>query len=88
MTNTILSSWNHFAAVFDGENFTLYRNGFALFSTPGDREHTDLSGTAVLGGTNGYGNPESSYQDLFIYNTALTAEEVEDLYLIQKYPSQ
>lgn len=85
--NTMLSSWTQFVIAADGTKMTLYRNGNALWTSPMDATKTNLGSELSLGGDNGYGDAETSIQNLYIYKTCLPADQVENLYVSEKYAS-
>jgi len=77
---SLLNKWTHFVAVYNGSNITIYRNGV----NEGSKETT---GTMTLTYVSvGHGFSSSSYledshiSDFRIYVTALSENDVKDLY--------
>jgi hypothetical protein len=82
---TMLSSWTHFVVTADGTNLSLYRNGFLLWTSPMDPTKTTIGKSANLGGDNGYGDAATAFQNLYLYKSCLSPDQVEDLYVSEKY---
>jgi hypothetical protein len=76
-------AWTHLAATYDGSTMILYKNGVQIGSSAQSGAF-DSYNTALRIGTNG-GNGESflgSIDDPRVYNRALSASEVKQLYNI------
>ena len=73
------NTWVHVAATYDGANFNLYTNG-TLAATG-----TGLLGAAnaadlQIGGVDGGADFQGALDEITLYNRALTAAEVQDIY--------
>jgi len=89
-TPTVLIGWHHIAVSYDKENIKFYVNGALidvvpetnnLASTPDDLWIGRFEDSDHVEGTSYF---DGSIDDVQIYNIALTAEEIEDLYNEQK----
>jgi hypothetical protein len=79
--SSMLSSWTHFAVVYDVENLKLYRNGNLVMTVPSEGRSINWGKELRLG----VGDLEAAYADLCFYNRAFNAEDVEALYLWGKH---
>lgn len=79
--SSMLSSWTHLAFTFDGKQLCAYRNGMLISSAPFPENGKFGRGKKFsLGGKSAYGDAEVTAQSIYFYNTAFTAEAVENLY--------
>ncbi len=85
-----LGSWHHIGAVRDGQLLSLYLDGQLIGQqTIQTWQTTSISNSAKLGVQSDAGNHwfQGSIDDVEIYDTALTPEEIESCYLLgQRLP--
>jgi hypothetical protein len=72
---TMLGDWTHFAVTYDGQNMTVYRDGYVLLTLPATK--VPVFGDKFQLGGNGF---NGCFDDLRIYNQALDRETVQKLY--------
>jgi hypothetical protein len=84
----VINTWYHLCISVGSGNLSAYLNGTSLDSktyTPSNQTITYFS----MGAYNGAGTPSSAeYDDLRIYNTALTSSQVQSIYRAQGMPSR
>jgi Concanavalin A-like lectin/glucanases superfamily len=68
------TDWNHYALVFDSSGVDFYINGSLATSDPNTSAVITTSNALYLGGLAGI------LDDIRIYNRALTAQEIQDIY--------
>ena len=87
--STMFPSWTHLAFTFDGRQVSAYRNGI-LISTARLAEGAKFGWGKKFsfGGKGPYGDAEVVAQSIYFYNTAFTAEAVNDLYLWGKFQAE
>lgn len=77
-----LGTWTHLAATYDGTTVRLFQNGQLVATQNKTISWTDFTGALAIGyspiGTSEY--LDGKLFDVRLYNTALTDEEVTDLY--------
>lgn len=82
-TTTATNVWYHYAITYDGVNARIYKNGVLQKASIADL-NTDLFGNQFFLGLNvaaaASGSLDASFDDLKIYNKALTADDVNILY--------
>ena len=78
-----LKQWYYFAATYDGKYGKLYVNGSLVSSAVGGKPDNVLRATNYVGRSNnwqaGDTNADGLFDDLRIYNRALSAQEILDL---------
>lgn len=81
---TIDGKWHMITSTFDGNTIRRYVDGKAYTSTEAAGVLSGGTGRLLIGNYNGtqYGNKELCTSDVRIYATALTAEQVKELYSI------
>lgn len=79
--SSMLPAWTHFAVSFDGENLELFRNGIQLATVPLAGATIHLGKELTLGGSNGYGEADTEIGAIRFYNTVLSPEDIEKLYV-------
>jgi hypothetical protein len=75
------NNWYHILGSYDGANLNFYINGELLsseFNTSG--LYSSWGKNLYIGKTGGYGYWEGQIDDVQIYNYALTAEQVKEVY--------
>ncbi len=84
--SSMLSSWTHLVFTCDGKQLCAYRNGILLSSAPvPDGARFGWGRKFSLGGRSPYGDAEVATQSIHFYNTALSPDDVQSLYLWGKY---
>jgi hypothetical protein len=83
--SSMMTSWNHLAAVFTGSQLHIYRNGLLVSSLNATPANFNAFLNMRLGATNG---TNGAVQSAHFYNRGFSAPEVQDLYLWGKYGSQ
>ena len=83
--SSIVGDWTHIAGVADGTNLTIYINGVSEGSIAYDGTINNPTTAIVIGAYNHTVNPtlhltEGNIADCRLYNIALTATEISDLY--------
>jgi len=83
-TSLALNEWTHLAATFDGTAMRMYVNGGLVDSQPQTAPLSPTTGTLQIG-ADGYPGEffEGRIDDVRIYNRALSASEVRQLYLME-----
>ena len=74
LPSAALFGWTHYAVTTDGQSETLYVNGQPLL-TNALAKPLNLGAKIDLAG-GGYGGFSGAYQDLRVYNRALSADEI------------
>jgi hypothetical protein len=85
-----LGTWNNYVSTYDGSNMALYINGVRVYTyTPHGTPYAPIR-PIVIGAWNSAQYPSSpfngSISDVQVYNTALTASQVKQLYQSQMPP--
>jgi len=90
MFTPVAGVWYHLALVGSAGNITAYRNGSTTYGPMAYVQTGITFNTAFLGVTTISGNPvtNADFDDLRIYNTALSAAQVRTIYNLQGMPSQ
>jgi hypothetical protein len=84
--SSMLSSWTHLAFTCDGKQVSAYRNGVLLSSCPiPEGTKFGWGRKFSLGGMAYNDDPGLVAQNIYFFNTKLTPEAVENLYLWGKY---
>lgn len=79
--------WQHIACVWDGTNRIIYKNGVAVDTVAGTPTFSSSGGNVSLGRRNEAGGGlyfNGKIDEVRMYNRALTASEIKQLYLISK----
>ena len=87
-TTPVLSGWYHVTTVFTNSTISMYVNGIASGSATYANAFT--TNTMYLGRSGQYSGHSycGSYDDLRVYNTALSAAQVQSIYNQQGMPSR
>ena len=87
-TTPVLSGWYHVTTVFTNSTISMYVNGIASGSATYANAFT--TNTMYLGRSGQYSGHSycGSYDDLRVYNTALSAAQVNTIYAAQGMPSR
>ena len=83
-----LTTFTHVAATFGNGNITLYINGVAEPVVTYVQNGMTLSSYFRLGSADAWGPASAQYDDLRIYNTALSAAQVQAVYRANGIPSR
>jgi len=88
MFTPVAGVWYHLALVGSAGNITAYRNGSTTYGPMAYVQTGITFNTAFLGVTSSPSNPvtNADYDDLRIYNTALSAAQVQSIYNQQGMP--
>lgn len=85
-SSSVVSSWTHVVATFDGKTLSAYRNGQLMSSIPVPENGKIAIGSKFsLGGVAYNDDPKVTAQSVLIYNTALDPDAVGNLYLWGKF---
>jgi len=74
-------NWNHFVFVYDGTNSKVYLNGTLFGTSPKTWNTIVTSSNFTIGGFFGENFFDGALDDLKIYNRALNATEISNLYI-------
>ena len=87
-TTPVLGGWYHVTTVFTNSTISMYVNGIASGSTTYANAFT--TNTMYLGRSGQYSGHSycGSYDDLRLFNTALSAAQVQTIYAAQGMPNQ
>jgi hypothetical protein len=80
--------WYHLTVVVGGGIVTGYQNGVQIASPVAFSNPLDVSGVLYLGGNGNYGPASAIYDDLRIYDRALTSSQVQSIYNQQGMPGR
>jgi hypothetical protein len=80
--------WYHLTVVVGAGTVAGYQNGVQISNPVAFSNPLDVSGFLYLGGNGNYGPASAIYDDLRIYNTALTSIQVNDIYNQQGVPGR
>ena len=80
--------WYHLTVVVGAGTVVGYQNGVQIASPVAFSNPLDVSGFLYLGGNGNYAPTSAIYDDLRIYNTALTSVQVNDIYNQQGVPGR
>ncbi len=83
-TRLTANAWNHIAAVFDGDNMTIYVNGTVTAAEEFALGHVNISSYDFYIGADQYRNASSCFHggvdDVLIYPRGLSPSEVKEVY--------
>ena len=80
--------WYHLTVVVGGGTVTGYQNGVQIASPVAFSNPLDVSGFLYIGGSGNFGPTSALYDDLRIYNSALTVAQVQSIYNQQGMPGR
>ncbi len=78
-----MDTWNHIVGVYDGANLRIYKNGVEIQNTPYSNTITAVNNTLFIGNDLGDQYDDKwlgSIDEVKVWNYALTATEVQDIY--------
>ena len=75
-----LNDWTHFVGVYDGSTRKIFINGSELSTTSGSIGNSESSNLNIGRRNDGTGYHDGCIDEVIIFNQALTAEEISDLY--------
>ncbi len=85
--NQYIGSWHHFAMTWDGSTNRVYADGNLVGSNTSGTLSTFQWGGSWIGKTTDYsGSPDTTMDDVSIWNRALPASEITDIYNGNKHP--
>ncbi len=81
-STSYLNEWRHVVGTYDGVNMKVYVNGVLSTSTPktGDITYTNVKTATIGSWDSGDNNANALIDEVRVYNRALTATEVNQLY--------
>ncbi|MBI5529886.1 MAG: hypothetical protein HY918_00085 [Candidatus Doudnabacteria bacterium] len=79
LTKVTLNSWHNYATVMSASSTTVYVDGVKVFTGAG-LPTTAIGGTTGIGGWGGTGNLDGTLDEIRVYNRALSATEILDIY--------
>ena len=75
-----MNSWTHLAVTSDGSTLTLYRNGFAVATSPATETLLPANGSLQIGASQFGEHFQGLIDEIQIYNKALSAAEIQTIY--------
>jgi hypothetical protein len=87
VSQTLTPGWKHLACIVANGYITAYYNGTQSGTPTAYANPVTLTNEIQLGSNGGYAPTDALYDDLRIYNTALTAAQVQSVYSSQGAPA-
>jgi hypothetical protein len=87
VSQTLTPGWKHLACIVANGYITAYYNGTQSGTPTAYANPVTLTNEIQLGSNGGYAPTDALYDDLRIYNTALTAAQVRSIYSSQGAPA-
>ena len=75
----VMGVWNHYVATKSGNTYTFYVNGVSLGSQV-DADNATVGATSTIGNNNNTSYFNGKIDEVAVFNTALTAHEVQGIY--------
>jgi hypothetical protein len=85
--NPVIGTWRHYTAVYGNGIITTYLNGSQVSTSTFTNARTVLNTVINIGDSGAGGSMCAEYDDFRIYNTALTAAQVQSVYSSQGAPA-
>jgi hypothetical protein len=80
--------WYHLTVVVGAGTVVGYQNGVQIASPVAFSNPLDVSGFLYLGGNGNYAPASAIYDDLRVYNSALSSSQIQSIYQAQGMPSR